>query len=267
MKMNPDYRFVLDGVHELDFSRVKCFVIFIGSARSGHTLVSQIINSHKDALISNEVDILNSKKTKEELLELMYRNTLYKKEGLNYKVYKDYYQIGYYQGLTTKPLVIGNKFGGRDTDSLIKENIFKHFNDIFKLPVKFIWVQRNPYDHIASKLEMGISFYKKYDVSLCIHFYIRQYKISQYLSSVQTTLKIYLDNLLEFPDGEIKKIMDFLKLSIDDDHINACKNIMESKARKHKNVLNEKQIKSIEPYYNNYMYEMFSDRRSRVHRF
>ena len=57
------YRLLLDGMsayarrrYRDDFDRVERFCLFVGYPRSGHSIVGAVLNAHRDAVISHELD-------------------------------------------------------------------------------------------------------------------------------------------------------------------------------------------------------------------
>jgi hypothetical protein len=68
------------------FDKIKTFVIFVANARSGHTLIGSLIDAHPNAMVSNELNVLqsyqelkkggrNNSAIKSELFTLMLENS------------------------------------------------------------------------------------------------------------------------------------------------------------------------------------------------
>ena len=162
-KFRPLTRQEVDGV--------ETFVLFIGYARSGHSIIGSMMDAHPDMMIAHEyflfrkwidqkklrIDLLNKDKLFNELYKASFIDT---SEGMRTagSVTKGYtLQIeNSWQGRFRKLRVIGDKSGG--TTSLIFHNsptdTTRHFKELIRtvrIPIKFLHVIRNPFDIIATE--------------------------------------------------------------------------------------------------------------------
>jgi len=92
-----------------EYDQVKSFVLFIGYPRSGHTLVSTLIDAHPNAVIANEFDLIGKwenwkpeNRNKYFLFDQLYKNSQQEaKVGYRMKNGNDlftYHVPGQYQG-------------------------------------------------------------------------------------------------------------------------------------------------------------------------
>lgn len=138
------------------------YCMFIGTSRSGHTLIGYLLNAHKNMAISIEAFVLRhfmQGMKRQEIFAHILRNCASKGKyarhhNFNYKVQ------GQFQGIYTKNIkVIGNKNGGMASKLFLKyPDLLDNFKTEIKLPFKYIHVIRNPFDILASRFKTKNSF-------------------------------------------------------------------------------------------------------------
>jgi len=132
------------------FNAITSFCLFVGSNKSGTTFISSLLNKHPNIAISKEINVINLIKVN------IPRNIIFsfiiEKAGGKFKTIK----------------VIGDKKAAKSSE-LLGENpkLLKKLEEIIKLPIKFIYVLRNPYDTIST-----ISIRKKISVKKGINLYV-----------------------------------------------------------------------------------------------
>ena len=149
---------------------VEMFVIFVGFARSGHSIVGTLLDAHPDIVIAHEYNVLKDIKSKlssrNSLLGLF--NSLYKNShGNALKGWRstEMSQKGYnlsmngqsWQGRLYKLKVIGDKAAGMATQQHTSDPtrcpyLLHTLNSTLGISVKAIRVLRNPYDIISTRL-------------------------------------------------------------------------------------------------------------------
>ena len=146
--------------------RIKTFVFFVGHARSGHSIVGSLMDSHPHMVISHEYDLIIKladgliAPNKPTIFNALWKNTRreivsgYRAKSTDYKGYSLFVD-GLYHGKYVDHIdVIGDKKGRTTTDMLAHDpdSWLKSFNVLksFNLPIKVIHVIRNPYDNIAT---------------------------------------------------------------------------------------------------------------------
>lgn len=200
------------------------YVHFIGSVRSGHTLVAQIINSHPDAVISDELDVLgnlNRYKNKEELFrDILRKDKKWVGDGAKSFGYR--YKIGYWQGRIRDLKVIGDKHAGPNTTLIGKDDkLLDKFMDFIGLPFKFIYIKRN-------KDEQVESMYRMRSRRVVVHKDdIRRYWEMQQDVALKIYIKyggliIKIEDLKKNKREEIVKVLNYLNLEVINEHIKIC---------------------------------------------
>ena len=147
-------------------SGVEKFVFFIGFTRSGHSIIGSFIDAHPHMIIAYQYKLFRRLSQlrvgdKAVLFNGLYRNShLDAAKGWmsggptkkNYTLHVDYPWQGVYDDYIS---VIGDKAGGSTTlffDSSPARFVdrYKNLKEIVQVPVKVIFVVRNPFDMIAT---------------------------------------------------------------------------------------------------------------------
>ena len=148
-------------------NRVKIYVFFVGVARSGHSIVGAILDSHPHIVISNELNVfrnmLNLPDITKSMLYDKIWNASYEKAVKTDKLGMHSTDKGYslaidglYQGMYDSYIdVIGDKMGGDTsvvyfTDPTEFEHRLNKLHSITNIPFKVFHVIRNPFDNIAT---------------------------------------------------------------------------------------------------------------------
>ena len=153
----------------LVLDRIKSFVFFVGHARSGHSIVGAILDSHPHIVISHEEDLFHKlvdeykNYNKSQVFNTLWHNSYTSaRDGLRTHTgtaKKKGYTLaidGLYQGTYQSYIdVIGDKRGGFTADMMAKnfsiwESVFLKLKSTISLPMKVVRVIRNPYDNIAT---------------------------------------------------------------------------------------------------------------------
>ena len=159
-------------MHEFDNNC--CFLLFIGTPRSGHSIIGAILDAHPNVVVSHELHALqkfsdgwDSAQLKSGIIETSAKQAIEGREQTERDHGGDYfveakrtqakYRFDYtipsqFQGQIMGEIkVIGDKKGGGTTSILsAKPELLKKFDNDIDLPIKFIHVVRNPFDNIAT---------------------------------------------------------------------------------------------------------------------
>ena len=146
---------LLTNINDHQFINLKKYLMFLGHAHSGHSIIGSIIDSHPKAAIANEANIpkqiLDHNLSKSEINKLTLYHSLSEAE-------KNWTNTGYkynvpnsYQGQCIEPHVLGDKKGGGSI-RVIRKNpwIFDRLLDMYKDQLNIIHVKRDTYDNIAA---------------------------------------------------------------------------------------------------------------------
>ena len=202
---------IIGMIDDSQLDQVHSFVIFVGHAHSGHSIIGALLDAHPEVAISNEMNvpklILDHDLNEETLQKLVLSHTLNHSLWVN-TGYK-YHVENAYQGKTRFPKVLGDKKGGGST-RIIRNNpwVLDRLHEIFADKLKFINVVRNPKDNIAA----------------FAHYWgdteVTQKHVDRYLENLETTTEIEKrfpnhffrlehSDFIENPVNEYMKILHF----------------------------------------------------------
>jgi len=128
--------------------------MFIGNPKSGHSLVGFLLNAHKNAVISHELNALayfRMNPGRDAIYHLiMDRDRTFARNGYSWNGYS-YGVPGQWQGKYESLKVIGDKKGGMSSRLLGRHpDLLSRVRQTVGVPVKLIHVVRNPYDNISA---------------------------------------------------------------------------------------------------------------------
>lgn len=141
------------GARELD--DVERFCLFIGHARSGHSLIGSLLNAHPEMVISHELDAvgyLSHGFGRRQLYWLiLQRDAVFGEMDRTWTGY-DYSVPGQHQGEFDRLRVIGDKRGRTTALELgAKPALLDRLRRTVGVPIRVVHVTRNPYDNIATE--------------------------------------------------------------------------------------------------------------------
>lgn len=207
---------------------VESFVLFIGFPRSGHSLIGFLINQHPEILISHELDVLYYFEKYNYSKNMLY-NLIYHRDKW-FRTKKKGKWTGYDYNISTQSTlnpnsikVLGDKKGGVTSTRLIENiGLLNELKSKLDLPLKLIFIARNPFDNIATRILRESS--KKEDYAVTESRI--EYMINKYFQScdlLETIRKIddsdvFISNIEKFiaaPDTEFVDLFNWLNVSID----------------------------------------------------
>eukprot|EP00588_Corethron_pennatum_P008945 CAMPEP_0194276742 /NCGR_PEP_ID=MMETSP0169-20130528/9247_1 /TAXON_ID=218684 /ORGANISM="Corethron pennatum, Strain L29A3" /LENGTH=325 /DNA_ID=CAMNT_0039020523 /DNA_START=564 /DNA_END=1541 /DNA_ORIENTATION=+ len=159
-------------INGLNFEKVKSYVMFLGTPRSGHSWIGSCLDAAPDSMIANEFDawksfVENNYTARQDFFADLSKNSYLCGKYGRMQVY-NYTIPGMWQGKLryNRQWVVGDKKGGGSTKLLARlfgnqpwlndemataqKTFFANFVNFVKVPSKFIIVLRNPFNTIAT---------------------------------------------------------------------------------------------------------------------
>ena len=216
------------------FGEVRNYVMFLGHARSGGSLAGALLDAHPNAIIADEVDVLqyvNAGFEREQIFHILLErsqrqaNKGHVKAGRDQKQYS-YYVPGAWQGRYERLLVLGNRKAGITTQRLGSDpRALEHLQRLLgNIRLKLILSVRNPYDTISTMnirsgrdLESGVSQY----FANCAT--IRGLKDNVGPGNL---LALRHEDLLRYPERHLREMCQFLELPAPENYVRACSAIL-----------------------------------------
>lgn len=260
--MNPNWSDIVAG--GIEFSGDSRFVLFIGTPRSGHSIIGAILDSHRSAVVSHEVNALEKVSQglgRKGLLSAIIENSraqalagrsqsdadhaagygqqlsgegdeAYSQRLANLPTpdpYRFDYEIPrYFQGRTEGGIrVIGDKKGGGTTKMLAQDStLLKRLERIVEMPIDLIHVIRDPYDNIST---MARRTGTRVSRQVSRYEWLCE-QIGRVLDSCDNRVfHIHHEDFVSSPSRVIEDLFTWLGLSLESDHIAACSSIVYEK--------------------------------------
>ena len=207
-----------------EFDRVTAFCLFVGYPRSGHSVVGAMLNAHRHAVISHELDaprlILAGCDRDELYARILARAAWFNLRG-NRSNYR--YQIpNRWQGRFATLRVVGDKAGGWVTQSLRKHaDLLQRIRHTAGAPVRLIHVVRNPYDNIAA-----ISRWHRMSLDESIEFYFSHCETTSPLAERDDVITVRHENLIRAPKETLSDVCEHLGLAADEHYLAECASVV-----------------------------------------
>jgi hypothetical protein len=216
-----------------EFAHVQAFVLFIGSPRSGHSLVGSLLNAHPNALIAHELDVLrfvDAGYSRNQIYWLLKaKDRQFNRRGCQWTGY-DYQVPNQWQGRYENLQVIGDKRGGMSTHRLtLQPELLPRLEALVKVPVRLIHIVRHPLDNIATMLRHNggtledaiANYFAKADTNYRL---LRQRPADVLTAS--------LDDVVAQPLRFLTALCEFLKLPTPGSYIADCASIVLPEVRR-----------------------------------
>lgn len=152
-----------------DFDGIARFCLFVGYPRSGHSLVGALLNAHRNAVISHELDaheLILAGCTRDDLYSRIIARAAWFNLLGNRGTYP--YQVPHqWQGRFEALRVIGEKRGGAVTRCIARHPDFlQRVRALVAIPLRLVHVVRNPFDNVSA-----ISIWNRLPLAQSIDFY------------------------------------------------------------------------------------------------
>ena len=216
------------------FDDVKTFCLFIGHARSGHSIVGALLDAHRNVVMADELNALQyvlSGFSKRQIFSLaVTRSRLLAQRG-RVKNGRDgqllvYRVPGQWQGHFDKIQVIGDSKAGLTTQRLARnpEMIDRVRRMMGTTVLKFIHVIRNPFDNISTLMIRGE---RTFDNAIDRYFLncetigtLRKRLSAEYMTTIRH------EDLIARPEESVAALCDFVGVSPVPDYLSACAGIL-----------------------------------------
>ncbi len=205
-------------------SDIRTCCLFIGYPRSGHSLVGSFVDAHPEGLMAHRMDAvkyLQRRLPDRELFALMVRNSeRFARTGRSLTGYQ--YPIdGQWQGRFRTLRVVGDQEGNWTSRRLgTAPGLARELTERDDVPFRFVHVVRNPYDIITTSSRRA-----KRSLDTSIEQFVEMGAgVSAVKAAIEPSamLDVYHEDVVADPEGQIRRLTDYLALESDDGFVRAC---------------------------------------------
>jgi hypothetical protein len=136
------------------FDAVERYCMFVGTPRSGHSLVGSILDAHPEIVLAHEEDALRYVAVgaaRDELFDRLCANSQKMAAGGRAWSGYSYDMPGQHQGVTSTVRVLGDKKGAQSTRRLgCRPGLLRLLRSTVRVPLRVVHVIRRPLDNIAT---------------------------------------------------------------------------------------------------------------------
>jgi len=231
---------------------IKTVILFIGYGRSGHSVIANILNSHPNILISDEIGIIKENlKSKTAIINRIINhgkkhppryNSINKVEYKEFNIPK------------TTINVIGDKHANQNTKYISRNfNLFENFR-VNSPNLKLIHVIRNPYDIITTKFIRRKNIRWKGSLNKTINEFNVLASTVKKLKQNNSVLDIKLEELIYHPEENISMLFDYVGVKYNEELVKNLSGILLKKPSVTRNKLNwsKNQITTVQNIINIY---------------
>lgn len=211
------------------FSKLERYCAFVGQPRSGHSVLGALINAHRNALVSHNLDALEHVRAGIEpdalFLLILERDRWLANQNREIGGYS-YDVPGLWGGHHEELRVIGDKRAGATSRHLMQEpELLRELPAKVGLPVSVIHHVRNPWDNIASiAAREGIARGRSLP-ELADYYFSLLEAAERGLDAVGPDVRIlrsHHEDLIREPKTELIRVFELLELAVDTPFIGAC---------------------------------------------
>lgn len=217
-----------------DIAGVQTYCLFIGHARSAHSIVGALLDAHPRAIVSDELDALNYVAAGFDRAQIMalsiavsrdQASRLRRKVGREGKTYS-YYVPDQWQGRWERLEVLGDSDAGGTVRRLHSDPEMLERTERLVAParLRFIHVVRNPFDNISTMMIRGE---RTFDSAFDQYFSnCRALSDVRGRIGLERILTLYHEDLIADPEPRLHEACQFLLLDAPADYLAAAASIL-----------------------------------------
>lgn len=232
--------------------------MFVGFPRSGHSLIGALLDAHPSMIIAHELDALRyvrARFSERQIFYLLLEKSRRLARGGQKRGGYVYDVPNQWQGRFKKLQVVGDKKGGYSTIRFnLHPEILERMYNTMNVDIKFINIDRNPYDNIATislKLKnfVGVEEFSKrrrikqqptvkwtttleghaVNLKKTINLYLYMCTIIEDLEKEMKSANVFHlkhESFIEDPTIHLKELCHFLEVDAPNDYLNDCASLV-----------------------------------------
>ena len=213
---------------------VRTFCVFLGHARSGHSIVGALLDAHRQIVISDELDALRYVDIGFSARQVLYLSMVVarrqalnerRKAGQGGTVYS-YHVPGQWQGRHEDLRVVGDSQAGWSVQRLARDPslLGRLRRRVGRIDLRFIHVSRNPYDNISTMMLRGgrtfESAFERYFAN-CEALVVLAERIG-----AEHVLRLRHEDVILDPRSSLTRACTFLGVDAPGHYLDACASIL-----------------------------------------
>ena len=211
------------------FPELERFCVFVGEPRSGHSVLGTLINAHRNALISHNLDVLDLLRSglgRADILQrIRERDRWMARRNREIGGYR--YEVpGTWLGWDDAVRVIGDKRAGATSRYLYEEpDLLSRLQETIGLPLCVIHHVRNPWDNISSICTRKTLGQERTLEETTDYYFQMLEGCVRGLSAMDpsmTLLRTYHEDMIRDPETELPRIFAHLELPLDEAFLGHC---------------------------------------------
>lgn len=220
------------------FDDIATYCMFVGYARSGHSLIGALLDAHPNVIIADQLDALECIQSgigRHDLFAQLLQNSQSSVQRGRARGGHSYRVPDQWQGRFTTLRVIGDKKGQRATLRLREDpELLWKLRQTVGLPVKLFHVIRNPYDNITTKYLKRLRRGPVDLRSLIEEHFVLCQTVADIKRRVNngTMFDLHHESMVENPARWLRALCEFLEINCPDDYATACSQIVFSSPNK-----------------------------------
>lgn len=216
------------------YTDIRTYCMFIGHARSGHSIVGALLDAHPNVILPDEVDALQYVAAgfgREQIYHLLLARSRRQagkgrtKGGRDGKTYS-YHVPGQWQGRFERLHVVGDSKAGQSTQRLAQNPALldRLRETLGNAHIKIIYVARNPYDNISTMILRGG---RSFDSAIKRYFANCEAIVDIKRRVAPADLMLARqEDLIARPKQLLAETCGFLGIAAPDDYLSACAGIL-----------------------------------------
>ena len=220
------------------FAAIERFCVFVGQPRSGHSVVGTLVNAHRHAVVSHNLDALAYLRAgvgRGELFQLILERDRSFSAGERKMGRYSYAVPGQWLGYYDEIRVLGDKRAGATSRHLAAQpTLLRDLPAVVGLPVVVIHHVRNPWDNIASIWQWGHTRRGRDLPEVAEAYFARSEAAARGLAEAGSAVRLlrsFQEELIRDPRALMRRVLDGLCLPVDDSFLEACERFVHREPR------------------------------------
>jgi hypothetical protein len=210
------------------FEDLRHFSMFIGYARSGHTLIASMLNAHSEVVIANELDavrFVRHRFLRSQLFWLLLQRD--ERFGSTARTWSGYqYEVpGQFQGRVERLKVLGDKRARSSVLQIAQDpSLLDRLRRRVGVPIKVVHLTRNPFDNIATEArrhKMSLAKATDWYEQMC-----RAVAVVRPLLDGSELVDLRYETFVEHPNSALADLCCFIEVEPEEAYLEACAGIV-----------------------------------------